>query len=355
MPTALVDHTSERKGEVWGGFGIGCVLKQHLTGTVCFPAGAQFGCGDEKEVGVEKEESLELKIGAEHHGIGVDLTIGTKTTKSEKWTIKSERCQWCKPEICFPNSRIEAWTCSTLLTLYYHNYDKTYFYPGPISQDLNNCGPDRDGHCNCSQEELMKVGAPSGEHSRGEAVRTASPAMLIAPSNFSRQDQATVSDPTQAMDAFASLYQQDVMSPKFGGEQYSIGIDEPGEPVNWLYPASCVEPARLSLLSRRGADLPPSRGPSLFRGRFLPVLAATRCLPPNGRVEISATVLRPSKPVQSVPAEPVWRTGFFTLIWAELDFGTPLEKESKISLLIKVLAADNCVLGYLSRNFVVLA
>jgi hypothetical protein len=83
MPTSLVDHSSERKGEVWGGFGIGCILKQYFTGTVCFPAGAEFGCGDDKEVGVEKEESLELKIGAEKHGVGVDLTVGTKTDLSQ--------------------------------------------------------------------------------------------------------------------------------------------------------------------------------------------------------------------------------------------------------------------------------
>jgi hypothetical protein len=163
--------------------------------------------------------------------------------------------------------------------------------------------------------------------------------MLIGPSNFSRQNQETVSDPTEAMVAFASLYQEDVMSPKFGGEQYVVGIDEPGEPVNWLYPASGVEPVRLSLLSRGCGDLPPSRGPSIFRGRFLPVLAAARSLPSNGRVEISATVMRPSKPVQSVPAAPVLTTGFFTLIWAELDFGGPLEKGSNISLQIKVLAS----------------
>ena len=83
MPTSLVDHSGERKGEVWGGFGIGCILKQYFTGTVCFPAGAEFGCGDDKEVGVEKEESLELKIGAEKHGVGVDLTVGTKTDLSQ--------------------------------------------------------------------------------------------------------------------------------------------------------------------------------------------------------------------------------------------------------------------------------
>ena len=114
MPTSLVDHTSERKDELWDGFGIFCVLKQYFTGTVCFPAGAEFGCGDEKEVGVEKENNLELKIGAEIvKDIGIDFTVGTKTTKSEKWTAKSEKCTWCKPEICFPNSRIEVWTCST--------------------------------------------------------------------------------------------------------------------------------------------------------------------------------------------------------------------------------------------------
>jgi|SRR5271166_1128184 len=251
MPTSLVDHTRERKGEVWGGFGIGCILKNAYSGTVCFPAGAEFGCGDDKEVGVEKEESLELKIGAEKEGFGADLTIGTKTTKSEKWTIKSKECQWCKPEICFPDSKVEVWTCSTVLSLYYHDYDKTYFYPGPVVLDVNNCGPDVGGHCGCKEVVLTQAGPARQMNGRGSSP--ARSALVLKPLSFVRTDQQSASDP-EALSKFAKIYEQDVTAPKFSGERYAIGILEPGELVNWVCPTngSLV----LSLLSRSAADLP---------------------------------------------------------------------------------------------------
>ena len=350
MPTSLVDHTSERKDELWDGFGIFCVLKQYFTGTVCFPAGAEFGCGDEKEVGVEKENNLELKIGAEIvKDIGIDFTVGTKTTKSEKWTAKSEKCTWCKPEICFPNSRIEVWTCSTVLSLYYHDYEKTYFYPGPVSQNRSNCGADRDGHCNCTQEELAKFYAVTREHSRGESSRTAMPSMIITPGNFSREDQRT-EWPRDASSDFSSLYEQDVI---FGGEKYAIGVCEPGEPVNWLYPANAAEPYTLSLLSRGRADL--RHGPSLFRGRFLPVLAVTQSAPPNVDAEVVAVVKRPSQSAQTFDAKPKITAGLFTFIWHEFDFDLPLQAGTHVSLLLKLLGPEKRLLTYLSRSYVVLA
>jgi hypothetical protein len=320
--------------------------QQYFTGTVCFPAGAEFGCGDEKEVGVEKEENLELKIGAEIiKDIGIDLTIGTKTTRSEKWTIKSEKCNWCKPEICFPNSR----PCSTLLSLYYHDYDKTYFYPGPVSRNLNNCGPDFDGHCNCTQEDLLKFYTVTRERSRGEGMRTAMPSMIVTPGDFSREDQ-NAEWPRNALSGFASLYQQDVI---FGGERYAIGVREPGEPINWLYPAGAAEPRTLSLLSRGRADLRP--GPSLLRGRFLPVLAATQAAPQHVDAEVVAVVKRPSQPPQPFQAKPQIIAGLFTLIWHEFDFGAPLQPGTNVSLLLKLIGAENRLLTYLSRNYVVLA
>jgi hypothetical protein len=111
MPTDFRDTTGGRKGEVWAGFGIRCILKQVLTGTVCSPLGSEFGCGSDREIGVEKEQSLGLKLGGGKEGVGMaEIRIGTKTTKSEKWTAKSERCEWCKPEVYFPDSRIETWT-----------------------------------------------------------------------------------------------------------------------------------------------------------------------------------------------------------------------------------------------------
>lgn len=390
MPTNLVDRSDDKAGEVWGGFGMGCVLKHYYTGTVCFPAASEFGCGDEKEVGKEKEESLELKIGAESHGVGVDLTIGTKTTNTEKWTIKSKECQWCKPEICFPDSRIEVWTCSTALTFYYHDYDKTYFYPGPRSQNLSNCGPDREGKCGCKNEEVN--GAPSSHRAAGEGSSRAMRAMLITPISFDRMDQEPRMDSENVPDEFASLYEQDVLSPRFGGAPYAIGVSTEGEFVNWVYPAGGTDPHVLSLLSRGRNDLSAGGAPSPFRGRFLPVLAATRYAP-DLRAYVSAKVTPPfrvleqpnrvSSPPPPLPrrrlttlkdqeqpnrvsppppaasetfdAEARVKTGPFTLIWAEIDFGRSLEPGSTVDLQLKLTTRDNYVLTYTSRSYIVLA
>jgi hypothetical protein len=351
MPTSLVDHTREREGEVWDRFGISCILKQYFTGTVCFPAGSEFGCGDDKEVGVEKEESLELKIGAEKYGIGMDLTVGTKTTKSEKWTIKSEKCKWCKPEICFPDSRVEVWTCFTMLTFYSHDYDKTYFYPGPVSQYLNNCGPDRDGHCGC-KEAAATAPAP-GEQSRVESTGMARPSIIFTPVSFRRQNQQTASNATDAMNALASLYEQDITDSKFSRERYAIGVHNPGESLNWLYPVSTNASQQISLLSRGYSDLPGRQGPSPFRGRFLPVLALTQ-RSPNAKAEVFATVTRPSGIPVKVFGESQTRTGLFTLIWSELDFGGPLEPRSKISLQVRLTNPDQPIPTYLSQSYVAL-
>src|SRR5262249_41146842 len=115
---------------------------------------------------------------------------------------------------------------------------------------------------------------------------------------------------------FASLYEQDVI---FGGERYAIGVREPGEPVNWLYPANAAEPHTLSLLSRGRADL--RHGPSLFRGRFLPVLAVTQFAPPNVDAEVVAVVKPPSESARTLRHKPQITAGLFTFIWHEFDFG----------------------------------
>ncbi len=187
MPSELKDTTGIRKGEEWGSFGIGCTLKEELSGTVCFPLGSEFGCGTEKEIGVEKEDSLELKIGGGKEGVfSSELTIGTKTTRSEKWTAKSEKCEWCKPELCFPDSRIETWTCSTVLTLYVHDYDKTYFFPGRRSELKANCAEDRE-KCKCKEQ------TSAGHEHTGAMSSTKDSGMLcvvVRPMRFQRQDES---------------------------------------------------------------------------------------------------------------------------------------------------------------------
>jgi hypothetical protein len=61
MPTELKDAIGGPNA--LGRLGIGCIPKQVLTGTVCLPLGSKFGCGTEKEIGVEKEQSVAFADG----------------------------------------------------------------------------------------------------------------------------------------------------------------------------------------------------------------------------------------------------------------------------------------------------
>jgi hypothetical protein len=351
MPTDLKDSTGGRKGEVWGGFGIGCILKQVLTGTVCFPLGSEFGCGTEKEIGVEKEESLELKLGGGKEGVGtIELTIGTKTTKSEKWTAKSEKCEWCKPEVCFPDSRIETWTCSTVLTLYYHEYDKTYFYPGPTSEMRANCAEDRE-KCKC--KEAGTTGVPrEGEGPKSSTTNRAADSMLVRPVSLSRQDQVTPA-PTAAGSEFASAYEG---SPSRGsGGQTAIGIVEDGFPINWLYPANPDDPLRISLLSVSCGGGRSQGVAAPFHGRFLPVLAAHRC-EPQSIAEATVTVRAPDKPPRQIKRNLEVYGGLFSVLWTEFDLGQDgTTFGTDIDLEIRVKNGAGCVEASASTAFVVLA
>jgi hypothetical protein len=354
MPTDLKDTTGGRKGETWGGFGLGCILKQVLTGTVCFPLGSEFGCGTEKEIGVEKEQSVELKLGAGEEGVGsIEVTIGTKTTKSEKWTAHSEKCQWCKPEICFPNSSIETWTCYGVWTLYRHGYDKTYFYPGPTSELSANCEENK-AKCKCTEQASTATTPREGESGgRSESTNSALHTMLLRPVHFSRENQTAPSEAAATADAFASLYHEDLMHPRFAGRPSAIGVAESGEAINWLHPAT-HEAVTISLLSTNCGDSRGSGVPSVFHGRFLPVLAALPCVP-KAKPEIVATITAPGKQPRRMTAAPQTRTGLFTLLWAEFDLGAEAEPGTKIGLELKVVNDDGCVAAFTTAAYTVLA
>lgn len=356
MPTDLRDTTGARKGEFWGGFGIGCYLKQILSGTVCFPLGSEFGCGAEKEIGVEKEQSIELKIGGEaggEHAKGMlELTVGTKTTTSEKWTAHSEKCDWCKPELCFPDSRVETWTCSTLLTLYYHDYDKTYFYPGPTSELMANCAEDKK-KCKCSG--TVAIPMKESEGPKSSVADGATHSMLLRPFRLERKDQTTPSSASEQASAFATLYQGDYASRNTGGRGMAIGIMEAGQPINWLYPANPDEPPRISVLSLNCGDARDPVLPASFRGRYLPLLAALRC-EPSTSAEVSATVTEPGQPSVQVPPIPVEvRRGLYTLLWGEVDLGKEMPPRTNIIVELRLKSAGGCIAAATSAAYTVLA
>jgi hypothetical protein len=343
MPTTLIDRTSDRKGEIWDNFLAVCMLKSAFSGRVCFSAGAEFGCGDELEVGVEKEKSLEAKIGAEKEGIGVDLTIGTKTTRSEKWTVKSKDCQWCKPEICFPDSVVETWSCSTLLSLYIHNYDKTYFYPGKVTERVNNCGPDIAGYCGCKE---VVVTPPAVRDQINARVATwAMPAVIIKPISFVRENQVY---PSQTFSDYAKNYENSLATPRLPGDTHAIGVKNEAESINWLYPPNGSQ--RLSLLSQEFNESRTRNGVAPFRGRFLPLLAATQ-FTPQATASVTVTVNGQHRPTETME---VMSSGLFTLIWGEIDFGTPLKKNTELSIDLRLSGPDQRVLASLSRSYVVL-
>ncbi len=363
MPSKLTDCTLEQGDKYWNAPGVGGVLQKAYVGTVCFPLGSQFGCGSEHVVGVEAEQSIEatigLKIGTESQNFGFGLKVATKVTKNEQWTHKSGRCEWCQPEICFPDSRVEVWTYSNILSLFLYNYDRTYFFPGPNSELHANCAVNLEKCPDCRQLEHA-VGT-SGRGARSESMGAGTAALIVTPKNLQKLNQETrlpaglPSDDPTIDSAFNLLFQEGVFE-KFGGRPFSVGVSSPTEPINWLYGTSQNDyphANRLTLLSQ-GADEIGSLAP--FRGRFLPVLAATQYLPEDDvQAEVSVTVTTPSKLPERFPKKASVRTGVFTLIWAELDFGRQLEAGTKISMQLSVQSSSHYFVNPLiSRNYIVL-
>jgi hypothetical protein len=350
MPTGLKDELALRKGEFWGGFGIGCVLKSYLTGTVCFPLGAEFGCGSKKTVGVEKEQSIELKLGAEHEGIGLDITIGTKTTKKEEWEVEAKECDWCKPELCYPNSRVEVWTCSNVLTLYRYDYDKTYFYPGPTAEMRQNCRSDPQ-RCHC-EDTPHHTAEPPPVHETGAQPHAAT---VIRSTTFARSEDSQPVDAPAAADSFAALFEDALAHPSLIGGQGAVGFTDGRGPINWCYPCDEKAQPELTLMSRQCGDPGPSDGAALLPGRFLPVLAVAPRLP-QATASVTATLTTPTSPPQVVEAQPEVRTGSFTtVVFAELDLGTPAPASGTTVVLdLSLMPSSGCP-GRLLQPYVVVS
>src|ERR1700722_18093403 len=285
MPTELTDRTDERLGETWGNLVREGILKRFLSGTVCFPLDPHFGCGSDRTIGVEEEKSLEGKF----IGSGFELTIGTKTTRREEWAVKSGPCQWCKPEICFPDSRVEVWTCSDAWSFYFYHYDRTYFFPGSTSELHSNCVINREKCQNCEEHDdggLNRQNAWSQGSNVGLAAVIIEPTMLYRNSQESTKDY----DPAQSRRMPAAV-DHTVLTPRITSRAFTIGIKTPSEPINWLYPFSRPsDDRRISLLSSVSTNYPTA--PLPFSGRFFPVLAVTQ-LAEGAKCEISISVTSP--------------------------------------------------------------
>jgi hypothetical protein len=352
MPTDLKDLTSERTGET-SGVGVRRVLKYHGKGTVCFPLGASFGCGTDKELGVEKEDSLELKLGGDFHGLGLELTLGTKTTKTEKWTIKAEKCEWCKPEMCFPDSRLEVWNCQAIWTAYLHSFEKTSFYPGPTGEMHKNCRVDPQ-RCDCRDALATFTG---GNPASAELSAPVRPAAIATPVQFARTTDEPASD--KGMAPVLELYQGAVNEMRAAGETPAFGVANPDGSVNWIQPWEESAPPAISLLSRNCADPAPARAASVMQGRFLPLLAIAAPVPDASAV-VSATVRRPEVPHPRMP-EPeeitgqptVLRMDHLTLIWHEFDFAEPLPHGTRINVRLALLSDEGRTLASLHQPYVV--
>jgi hypothetical protein len=321
-----------------------CNLKRALAGTVCFPYGLGFGCGSALEVSKGEEISLELTLGAEAKGLSGAVTYGTTFTSTVTWSYTSDKCEYYRPEICFPESRLFIYECERFLSFWSWTTIDEIFEPGPQGELRSNCTPN-DPICRCVRQTSAIT--PSGGGGRLAQLEGGAHATVMTPTGFARRpgfDEP--SDPGETAELFRRF--PHATSPWSG--RRALGTVSPRGGIEWLYPATAEQP-RLSLLTHSCLDQLGGSTPRRLTGRFLPVLAATSCHD-EITADASLDVLAPDGSRDELRTEVEVRHGVATLLWAELDLGRrEREPGTKANLTLTTRDRDGCVRDILTEAY----
>jgi hypothetical protein len=132
-------------------------------GEVSFPFATGFGCGQTGKISQGYKHSLQTQVKSSV-GLGLKLagpievtasssseesvTIGYEFTNSQEWSYTAPPCEYCTPDIVFPDAVITVWSKRPLhLPLFVSKL--TTFDPGSRSEIRGNCRKDPKRCHNC--------------------------------------------------------------------------------------------------------------------------------------------------------------------------------------------------------------
>lgn len=139
---------------------------------VSFPFGMGFGCGQTAKISQGAKHTLQKQLkSTAQAGVKVpgpielsasssveeSVTIGYEFTNSQEWSYTAPACEYCKPEIVFPEAVVTVWKKQPLhLPVFVSRL--TVFEPGSTSEIRGNCRKDPQRCHNCPEGTAGTVG-----------------------------------------------------------------------------------------------------------------------------------------------------------------------------------------------------
>ena len=333
MPTSITDATRQAGVRSWEPNPLSvCTLKKAFHGTFCFPWGPEFGCGS--SINISKGESKTLSNGFTAGGV----TIGTSVTfsASTAWSHKSDRCEWCKPTICYPNSWLKTWTCENFIDFTSWFTTRTTFQPGR-AKITPGCVKNAK-ECNCTETAMTENVGEGGYIADLEdsAITT-----LISTASFQRRPGEPVdSDPKEdliaafnSVESFANQISPDDPEPQ------SVVVATPGNEKVVLKGPN-VTKNKLALLSSDCSDTS-SGGVKVQPGGILSILAVGAHVP-NAKAKVIIEEHGNDSTKIITEEDAPLMSGQFTTIWTQikLDQNT-FKPKSRGHLLVKLYDENN--------------
>ena len=239
MPSDVINLSDSQSGETYSKF-LGIkhyALQRFLKGEICFPFTREgFGCG--AEVGMEngEEKSLVAKVGNEILGI----TLGTRFTSNIKWSYKSKDCEYCHPEICYPNSTLKEWKCKNRIARWKSETIEREFHSDSLGEIDKNCISNYP-RCKCQEQSSIVTQQGQGGKVPSQFLDPVHSVIIIPVSFRQEQDSASSDDTTDVKrtlldDASKSFSDSLLGTPESSKTPEMLGVLEPTGYINWLYP-----------------------------------------------------------------------------------------------------------------------
>jgi len=274
-------------------------------------------------------------------------------------TYKSNRCEYCRPKVCFEDALLETYRCERFLGFWSWVTTDEVFSPFTQPLFLMNCTLN-DPLCNCPPRvsllpggggrEEQEGGSTGGTHDRVGSVPRST--HLLAPAGFSPDRQPQELEPKEAA-ALASRHVEGFFK-EVAEPDTALGLLTAEGGVNWLTGPRRGSAPELTLLSR-GADLPLGGAlrvdDKLLR---LPVLAVGPCIE-NPRAQIAVETIGPTGEVATILDGPgIVNVGRATTIWADIDLSKQsLKPGTRGNLRVTLFGASPCALATLVHPFYV--
>lgn len=138
---------------------------------VSFPFGTGFGCGQTVKISQGYKHTLQTQLKSTlQSGLKIagpveisttssmeqSVTIGYEFTSSQEWSYTAPACEYCTPDIVFPEAVVTVWSKRPLHIPVFVS-KLIDFYPGPRSEIRGNCRKDPKRCHNCAD---VTDGAP---------------------------------------------------------------------------------------------------------------------------------------------------------------------------------------------------